>query len=113
MPSFPDEATPSPHPGGQVMSRLTLLAACSALLLGWAVRADDEDPDPSPVPDLAVKKLDDAASDPDKFGGNKAVDQKREQLVARLKKQHDGLVRRGQDKQAGELMERILLAETL
>jgi hypothetical protein len=93
------------------MRRLLLLACCAAFVpLGFAF-AEDDDPEPAPSPDGAIKKLDDAISG--KKANAEAVEKERKRLVERLKKEHAGLVKRGQDKKALAMKERLLLAESL
>jgi len=102
-PPFDPEANP--------MRRLLLLAGCSALLIPLFAVADD-DPEPEPTGDAGIKRLDDAVKKADKLGRDK-VEKQRKALVAGMKRQHAALVKAGKDKQARELNDRILLAETL
>src|SRR5262245_32760647 len=95
------------------MRRLLLLAGCSAMLFPlFALAEDDPDPEPAPNPDVAIKRLDDAVQNTAKIGRDK-VEKQRKDLVARLKKQHAGLVKAGKEKQARELNDRVALAESL
>jgi len=94
------------------MRRLFLLAGCVALLIPLASPADEEvDPEPAPMPDAAIKRLDDAVNN-EKIGREK-VEAQRKQLVSRLEKMHASLVKRGKEKEAREMKSRLLLAETL
>ena len=94
------------------MRRLLLLACCAAFVpLGFTFAEDDPDPEPFPTPDRAIKKLDDAISA--KKANAEAIEKQRKQLVERLKKEHAALVKRGQDKKAQALKERLLLADSL
>ena len=95
------------------MLRSMSLAACAAAVCFAAVRAEDEDPEPTPPLESAIKRLDEAATDPDKHGGREAVDRRRKALVAGLTKRHASLQDRGQEKAARELMDQILLADSL
>jgi hypothetical protein len=96
------------------MRRLLLLAGCSALLIIplFAFAEEEPDPEPAPAPDAAIKRLDDAVGNVEKIGRDK-VEAQRKQLVARLEKMHANLAKRGKEKQARELKDRILLAGSL
>jgi hypothetical protein len=95
------------------MRRLLVLACCAACVpLGIAFAEDEVDPEPrSNNPDAAIKRLDDAIAG--KKADAETVEKQRKQLVERLKKEHAALVKRGQDKKALALKERLQLAESL
>jgi hypothetical protein len=91
------------------MRHLVLLLACLPVPL---VIAEEPDPEPNPVPDAAIRKLDDAIRNEEKIGRDK-VEARRKRLLARLERMHADLVKRGQKDKARELKDRILLAESI
>jgi hypothetical protein len=93
------------------MRRLLLLAGCSALLIPLFALAED-DPEPAPTGDAAIVQLSAAAKNADKIGRDK-VEKQQKDLVARMKKSHAALAKRGHEKQARALSDRIALVESL
>jgi len=93
------------------MRRLLLLAGCSALLIPLFVFAED-DPEPAATGDAAITRLDAAVKNAEKVGRDK-VEKERKELLARMKKTHAALVKRGEEKKARELNDRIQLVDSL
>ncbi len=91
------------------MRCLLVLAGC---LLAGLVVADEPDPEPTPVPDEVIRKLDNDVRNEAKIG-REIVQARRKKLLARLEKMHADLLKRGKTDQAVKVKDRLLLAETI
>jgi hypothetical protein len=92
------------------MRRLLVLAVCSLLAPGAV--ADAPDPEPTPVPDAAIRALDHDFRNEAKIG-REIVQARRTRLLERLKQMHARLVKAGKTDRARALQDRILLAESI
>lgn len=85
------------------MRRLLILSLCA--LPAVLSRAEDPDPEPSGRPDEAIARLDKASAKETK----EKIEKARKEIMDRLEKEHERLVKAGKEDKARELKDRILV----